>query len=51
MPLRDVRLAAGARFAVVLCGDIMTMPSLPKRPGAEAIDIDGQGQVVGLFLT
>ncbi len=49
VPLRDVRLAAGAGFLIVLCGDIMTMPGLPKVPAAETIDIDEQGRVVGLF--
>ncbi len=49
VPLRDVRLAAGAGFVVVLCGDIMTMPGLPKRPSAEAIDIDKESKIVGLF--
>ena len=49
VPLRDVRLAAGAGFVVVLTGDVMTMPGLPKKPAAEAIDIDERGQVVGLF--
>ena len=49
VPLREVRVAAGAGFVVVMAGDIMTMPGLPKIPAAESIDIDGQGQVVGLF--
>ena len=49
VPLRDVRVAAGAGFVVVLTGEIMTMPGLPKIPAAEAIDIDEDGQVVGLF--
>ena len=49
VPLRDVRVSAGAGFVVVLTGDIMTMPGLPKVPAAEAIDIDADGQVVGLF--
>lgn len=49
VPLRDVRVAAGAGFVVVLTGDIMTMPGLPRVPAAEAIDIDEQGQIVGLF--
>jgi len=47
--LRDLRLAAGAGFVVVLTGDIMTMPGLPKVPAAEAIDINENGEVVGLF--
>jgi formate--tetrahydrofolate ligase len=49
VPLRDVMVAAGAGFVVVLTGDIMTMPGLPKTPAAEQIDIDADGQVVGLF--
>ena len=48
-PLRDVMVSAGAGFVVVLTGDIMTMPGLPKDPAAESIDIDAQGQIVGLF--
>jgi formate--tetrahydrofolate ligase len=49
VPLRDVMVSAGAGFVVVLTGEIMTMPGLPKVPSAESIDIDDQGQVVGLF--
>jgi formate--tetrahydrofolate ligase len=44
-----VRLAAGAEFVVMICGDIMTMPGLPKVPAAEQIDLDDEGRVVGLF--
>ena len=47
--VREVRLAAGAEFIVVICGDVMTMPGLPKIPSADKIDIDAQGRVVGLF--
>jgi formate--tetrahydrofolate ligase len=47
--IREVRLAAGAEFIVMICGDIMTMPGLPKVPSAHAIDIDDKGRVVGLF--
>jgi len=47
--IRDVNVSAGAGFVVVLTGDIMTMPGLPKVPSAELIDIDQDGQVVGLF--
>jgi len=47
--IREVRLAAGAQFIVMICGDIMTMPGLPKVPSAEKIDIDENGKVVGLF--
>lgn len=47
--VRDVVLANGAGFAVVLCGDIMTMPGLPRIPAAEHIGLDADGQIVGLF--
>ena len=47
--IREVRLAAGAEFVVAVCGDVMTMPGLPKVPSAAKIDIDDQGRVVGLF--
>jgi formate--tetrahydrofolate ligase len=47
--VREVRLSAGAQFVVMICGDIMTMPGLPKAPSAEKIDIDADGKVVGLF--
>lgn len=47
--IREVQLAAGAQFIVMICGDIMTMPGLPKIPSAEKIDIDENGKVVGLF--
>jgi formate--tetrahydrofolate ligase len=47
--VREVRLAAGAEFIVVVCGDIMTMPGLPKEPAATRIDITEDGRVVGLF--
>jgi formate--tetrahydrofolate ligase len=47
--VREVRLAAGAEFIVMVCGDVMTMPGLPKIPSAEKIDIDENGKVVGLF--
>ena len=46
--VREVRLAAGAEFVVMICGDIMTMPGLPKVPSANKIDIVN-GKVVGLF--
>ena len=48
-PVRDVQLYAGAGFVVVLAGDIMTMPGLPKVPSAEKIDIDENGVITGLF--
>jgi formate--tetrahydrofolate ligase len=47
--IREVRLAAGAEFIVAVCGDVMTMPGLPKVPSADKIDIDAQGRIVGLF--
>jgi len=47
--VRDVRLSAGVGFIVMICGDIMTMPGLPKVPSAERIDIGPDGRVVGLF--
>jgi formate--tetrahydrofolate ligase len=47
--VREVRLAAGAEFIVLVCGDIVTMPGLPKVPSASRIDIDDQGRIVGLF--
>lgn len=49
VPVREVRLSAGAGFIVVLTGDIVTMPGLPRVPAAEAIDFDENGQIVGLF--
>jgi formate--tetrahydrofolate ligase len=49
VPLRDVRVSAGAGFVVVLTGDIMTMPGLPKVPAAETIDINENEEIVGLF--
>ena len=48
LDVREVRLAAGAEFVVMVCGDIMTMPGLPKAPAAERIDLDAQGLIVGL---
>ena len=49
VPVRDVRLAGGAEFVVALAGEIMTMPGLPRRPAAEAIHLDDEGRVQGLF--
>jgi formate--tetrahydrofolate ligase len=49
VPIREVRLSAGAEFIVVICGDIMTMPGLPKVPSAEMIGLDSAGRIVGLF--
>ncbi len=47
--VREVRLAAGAEFIVMVCGDVMTMPGLPKVPSVEKIDVDNSGKVIGLF--
>ncbi len=47
--IREVRLSAGAEFVVMVCGDVMTMPGLPKVPSAEKIDLTDEGKVVGLF--
>jgi len=49
LPVREVRLSAGAGFVVAICGEIMTMPGLPKVPSAEAIMLDESGDVQGLF--
>ena len=49
VPIKEVRLSAGAEFIVVVCGDIMTMPGLPRIPAAENIDVDDQGLIQGLF--
>jgi formate--tetrahydrofolate ligase len=49
LPIREVRLSAGAGFIVAICGDIMTMPGLPRKPAAEMIGISEAGQVEGLF--
>ncbi|MBL6081613.1 formate--tetrahydrofolate ligase [Belnapia sp. T18] len=49
LPVRDVRLSAGAGFVVAICGEIMTMPGLPRRPAAEFIGLDADGAIDGLF--
>ena len=49
VPIREVRLSAGAEFVVAICGDIMTMPGLPKVPAANKIDVTPDGRIVGLF--
>ena len=49
VPVREVRLSAGAGFVVVICGEIMTMPGLPRVPSAESIMLNDQGQIEGLF--
>ena len=49
IPIREVRLSAGAEFVVVICGDIMTMPGLPKVPAANSIELAPDGRITGLF--
>ena len=49
IPVREVRLSAGAGFVVAICGEIMTMPGLPRVPSAEVIRLNAAGQVEGLF--
>jgi formate--tetrahydrofolate ligase len=49
LPVREVRLSAGAEFVVVICGDIMTMPGLPRVPAAANIGLTEDGRVTGLF--
>lgn len=48
LPIRDIRVSAGAGFIVALSGDIMTMPGLPRKPAGEVIDVDGEGKITGL---
>src|SRR5262249_60278241 len=47
--VREGRLSAGAEFVVAICGEIMTMPGLPKVPAADSIDVGADGRIVGLF--
>jgi len=49
IPVREIRLSLGAEFIVVLTGDIMTMPGLPRVPAAEAVGVDSAGNIAGLF--
>jgi formate--tetrahydrofolate ligase len=49
LPVREVRLSAGAGFVVAVCGDVMTMPGLPRRPSSEGIGLDANGRIAGLF--
>ena len=49
LPVREVKLSAGAGFVVAICGEIMTMPGLPRVPAAETIRLDGNGEIEGLF--
>ena len=48
-PVRELRLSAGAEFVVAVCGEIMTMPGLPRVPAANHIYVNDQGQIEGLF--
>ena len=47
--VREVRLSAGAEFVVAICGEIMTMPGLPKVPAVDSIDVGADGRITGLF--
>ena len=49
VPIREIRLATGAEFLIVICGAIMTMPGLPRVPAAEQIGVTGEGRITGLF--
>ncbi|MEH6527214.1 MAG: formate--tetrahydrofolate ligase [Sneathiella sp.] len=49
VPIREIRVAGGAEFVVAVCGDIMTMPGLPRIPAANSIDINDEGEIIGLF--
>ena len=49
VPVREVRLSAGAGFVVVICGEIMTMPGLPRVPASEQIMLNESGDIEGLF--
>jgi formate--tetrahydrofolate ligase len=49
LPIREVRASVGAGFIYPLCGEMRTMPGLPKTPAAQAVDLDDDGRVVGLF--
>jgi formate--tetrahydrofolate ligase len=49
VPIREIRLATGAEFVVVVCGDIMTMPGLPRKPASENISVNAERRIEGLF--
>jgi formate--tetrahydrofolate ligase len=49
LPVREIRLSAGAEFVVAVCGEIMTMPGLPRVPAANSIDLSEDGRITGLF--
>jgi formate--tetrahydrofolate ligase len=49
VPIREIRLASGAEFIVVVCGDVMTMPGLPRKPASDNIGVDDAKNITGLF--
>ena len=49
LPIREVKLSSGAEFIVVICGEIMTMPGLPRVPAANSIKLNNKGEIEGLF--
>jgi formate--tetrahydrofolate ligase len=49
VPIREIRLSGGAEFLVVICGDIMTLPGLPRTPSANGIGVDENGEIYGIF--
>jgi formate--tetrahydrofolate ligase len=49
VPIREIRLSAGAEFIVVVTGEVMTMPGLPQTPAANSIKLDTRNQIIGLF--
>ena len=49
IPIKELRLSAGAEFIVVVCGEIMTMPGLPRSPAANQIFVNDEGNIEGLF--
>ncbi len=49
VPIREIRLSGGAEFLVVICGDIMTLPGLPRKPSANSIGVDENGEIFGIF--
>ncbi|MDA0261312.1 MAG: formate--tetrahydrofolate ligase, partial [Proteobacteria bacterium] len=49
VPIRELRLSGGAEFVVAICGNVMTMPGLPRVPAANAINVESDGRITGLF--
>ena len=49
LPIREIRLSSGAEFIIVICGNIMTMPGLPRVPAANSIKLNKKGEIEGLF--